>query len=271
MSIPITMNLDHLPKGMIGKIQALLRLEENAGTPEEAANASGKIRDILMKYNLDLYTVSQATAEKKKPGINHFEYNPEDLTKPHEGKWVLALVKVIARFNMVEILTKKRSDDIILIGTEVNIEITWYTLQQLTVRLRTMAKDNFKKYEGKEKRNTYIRGYYLGAVAGIQTQLSTNAAREVYNAKIAAQRRATHVPVSAEETSAIAIISMGVEMMKSVQDYMNQTFTFKYSQAAGPRSKGLNGRAQGREDGEKISINAGLKGGSSAPGHKLLN
>jgi hypothetical protein len=275
------MNLDHIPEGLLKKLRGLLKAEESwksSGTEEDliqAANASAKIRAILLKHNLDMQSVkasdTQATEDQK---INHQTFDPETLTKPHEGKWVRELSKVIARYNMCELLfINPKSDSFYLIGTGTNIQVVWYIIDQLSNRLRLMAKAAFKVYDGKEKRNTFIRGYYLGAVKGIQVQLAENAAREKYNATQATQSMLNQIQPTEDQSMALSIASMQVTIMRKNTDYMHSTFSVGSSKSSAPKSKSIGGRAQGYEAGKSININGGLGAGSSRPtsAPKLLN
>lgn len=255
------MGFEHIPEGLLKKIQGLLRLEESAkkvGSMEEAANASGKIRDILMKHNLDLFTIQQASQEKKTE-IIHKLYNLEELMQSHEGGWIRNLVSIIARYNLCDILGRGKTSEIWMIGTETNIEVTWYTAAQLANRLRLSGREAFKTYEGKEKRNTYLRGYYIGANQGIQQQLAENAAREAYNAKIASKKIAQKEKNTESESTSLMVMSMQVAMMKDVENHMANNFQFKMAKPKMIRSKGMSGRQQGVIDGKSMSINAGIK------------
>lgn len=254
------MSFEHIPEGLLKKIQGLLRLEESAkkvGSMEEAANASGKIRDILMKHNLDLFTVEQAS-KKKKTEIVHKLYDLEELMQSHEGTWISNLLTIVAKYNLCDVLIRGRTTERWLIGTETNIEVTWYTVAQLSNRLRLSGREAFKTYEGKEKRNTYLRGYYIGANSGIQQQLAENAAREAYNAKLAAGKRAQQEETTEAESTSLMVMSMQVSMMKDVESYMSSTFKFKPT-VTRIRSTSRSGRQQGEIDGKAMSINAGIK------------
>lgn len=268
------MNLENVPKELIAKIQKLLKLQESAeniGSIEEAANAAGKISDLLAKHNLDLFQIRAAGDHTTKEApVQHSTYDPETLTKPHEGKWVTLLTSTIARYNGVTVLHNRGGvTALFLIGTAVNVEITWYTIEQLTERLRMMAKENFRKYEGKEKRNTYIRGYYLGAVSGIQAQLAENAAKEVYNAKVAAEKRATHSSMDSFDITALQVIDMKTQLMKRNSDFIAQKFGRIGTTSTSTRSKSVGGRTQGYSDGKSINIHSGVGAGNPSSTKRL--
>lgn len=272
------MNIDHIPKELIAKIQKLMKLEEGAkklGNIEEAANAAGKIRDILMKHNLDLYTVQNAgdQTQKEAPIIKD-DYQPEDFTKPHEGDWVKRLVKTIAPFYLCKCFGYTNTAmglKVTIIGTATNVEIVWYTVEQLVNRIRPLSRDAFKAYTGHEKRNTFFRGFFRGAVEGIQYQLAENAQREVYKAKEAEERKRAGKPIAELESTAIMFIGMQVQEQRRVQQFIDHNINFGNSTRKGSSLSGVGGKQTGFETGKKINIASGVGSGASTPKSKWLN
>lgn len=250
------MNLDHIDKGLLAKIQKLIKLQEGAkalGNFEEAANAAEKIRDMLMKYNLEMYQVEAAgDLTQKQESSTHGEFDAEELTKPHEGKWITNLARIIANFNMCSAIPYGSTSKIFIIGTPSNIEIVWYTCEMIANNLRPQWKVAFKKYEGREKRNTFMRGFLQGAVEGIQNQLATQQAREVWEAKQAEEK----ANKNSEDTTAIMRINMQLQHARSNYTYIKSQWTITKVKNKG--LSGLNGKTQGYEHGKNMSLNKGI-------------
>lgn len=240
---------------ILEKLRKLLALQEKAGTTEEAANAAAKIRDMLLKYNLDMEAVKRSDPTKVEE-VRQASYNPEDLTMRHEGKWVTKLTGVIARHNMCQLILT-RGDWVYIIGTKSNVQITWFLVEQLVNRLRPMSREYFARYEGAEKRNTFFRGFFLGAVDGISSTLSKEAAREVYNAKQAHTSKLEQRPLDETQTQAIALTTMLVKEQKRVEDYISSNFRLGKGKTIG-KSKSQSGREIGYEAGAGMSINKGI-------------
>lgn len=264
------MNLDHIDKSLLAKIQKLMKLQEGAnavGNFEEAANAAEKIREMLMKYNLEMYQVEAAgdLTQKKEP-TSHQDFDSEELTKPHEGKWISDLAKVIANYNMCSAFSRTHGTKLVIIGTPSNIEIVWYTCEMIANLLRPAYKQAFKSYDGREKRNTFMRGFLAGAVKGIGEQLAERQAREVYDAKQA--EMATQK--TQEDTTTIMRINMQLQSQKENHNYAHAQFRM----VSGGTTRGLsgqNGKSQGFEHGKNMSLNKGLTHPGKVGQEKWLN
>lgn len=263
------MNLDHIDKNLLAKIQKLIKLQEGAkavGNFAEAANAAEKIRDMLMKHNLEMYQVEAAgdLTQKKEP-TQHQEFDADELTKPHEGRWIINLARVIANFNMCSAIPYGKTTRIYIIGTHSNVEIVWYTCEMVANLLRPAWKAAFKVYQGKEKRNTFMRGFLQGGVDGIQMQLAERQAREVWDAKQAEQEATKTL----EDKSSIMRINMQLQHARENETYMHQQFNIVKQRDKGLKSQ--NGRAQGIEHGKNMSLNKGISHPGKVSQEKWLN
>lgn len=247
-----------MDENLLKKIKRLLALQESAqkmGSIEEAANAASKVRDLLMKHNLDLYSVQKWEERPKEEQIDKAEFDTSTLSTKVEGDWVRQLAEVISRFNMCRVIGTGHSRGIIfIIGTPTNTQITWYTVEQLVVRIRGMAKEAFKVYRGAEKRNTFIRGYLRGAIEGIGKKLGEERAREQFQAQ---QDRESGL----QNTNALMVVGMGVQMMSKVESYMKSNFRLKTKATSSLSSTG--GRAMGKEAGYRMGIHKGVAGSAS--------
>ncbi len=265
--------IENIPKEVIAKIQKLIKLEESAnkiGNQAEAENAAAKIRDIMMKHNLDLYKVQSAGDQtQKKEAVGEQDHDPESLTRPHEGQWVTMMVKALAPTYLCKVLTYGSSKKVCIVGTPSNVEILWYTTEQLCNRIRPIAREEFRKYRGREKRNTYFRGFYVGAVNGIKDRLSMDAQRETYKAKEAEEVKMEGKPINEEQTNALAIISMTVERHRDIERYIQSNMNVGTSHKRGPSYSGVSGKVAGYQTGNKMGINAGM-GSGTRPGQKRI-
>lgn len=237
---------------VIDKIRKLIKLEESAtkvGSIAEAANAAERIRELLQAHNLEMSQISMQEPEKEE-AVTSDRFYPEELTKPHEGDWIRSLTEVIGRFNNCRVIgTGKSVGAIYIVGTQTNSQVTWYTVSQLSNRLRPMAKQAWKDYKGFEKRNTFIRGYYIGAVRGIDTKLTEEKERE--RAQASKDRNN-----GLENTNALMIVNMDDLMTKKVQSYINANFNVGTRRAR--TTKSASGWSQGFEAGKSMSINSGV-------------
>lgn len=245
-----------MEESLKNKIKKLLALQEGAakiGSIEEAANAAEKVRALLLKHNLDLYSIQK---EGQPETVETHTFNPEEFSPKTEGDWVTLLIAVIARHHLCSTIgTGKARSRVYVIGKPSNAEMVHFITEQLINRIRPMARGAFKNYKGFEKRNTFIRGFLRGAVQGISAQLSEAAAREKYNADQDAKKNLIG-------TTALMTQSMMLTNKIEIEKYIKE----KYRVGPGKQASKLqstSGRAQGYEAGKSININKGL--GSNGP------
>lgn len=251
----MTQQIDNSLKEKIRKLLALQEGAHKVGSIQEAANAADKIRALLMKHNLDLYSIQKEGQEET---TDEIKVDTGAYSTKTEGDWVAELAAVIAKFNLCTVIgTPKARSYIYLIGKPSNTELCWYIIEQLINRLRPMAREAFKVYTGPEKRNTFIRGFYRGAVQGIHKQLAEKARKEEYDAD---QDRSNGLL----GTTALMTVNMVAKHNADNQAYIKARYRVKPGRAT--RLSSLSGRAAGQKAGYGMSINSGLKdSGSSSP------
>jgi hypothetical protein len=232
-----------IPQEIVDKIEKLLALKDNAGaTQAESENAAAKIQAILMKHNLDMQQV-QKQMGKEDPKVGHCYV---DLT-PYQGKtdanYVFDLLTVIARNNLCEAIGTREpgisyTKTAILVGDQDNCDMVVHIVISLRNQIVDAEKKAYKIYTGEiTNRNTYKRGYYRGAVHGINSKL----------------KQATEELKQIEEGMGLMIINK----LERVNSYIDQTFSLK---SAKPK-RGLTGRdgyTDGYSDGRNMNAHKGI-------------
>ena len=229
------------PENVLELLRKLLAFEEGAhkiGSVHEAEVAAAKIQEILIKYNLD----------KEKVAGNQNKYvmlrlKSSDYTSKTEGKWVRMLLSGIATYNFCEVVVMSGgyldSSEFCLIGTEDNVKMVEFIFNQLRVRIFELSKEAWKRYYSIEKRNTYLRGFLMGAAIGIRNKLQAEWEK--------AQK-------SSESTTALIVTN------KAALD------EFKHSVFKNLKSKGysssssIDGYLDGKKAGRSIDIHKAIKG-----------
>lgn len=250
-------NQNHIPDSLLEKIQKLMRVKDDGSASQgEIENATKMINTLLMKHNLEMSQVIGHGMDKNQMTDDSFDLNGKQTR--HEAGWVVQLFNVIANHNLCECLHELRSnrnkDDMgsmIVIGTKVNIEIVYYTVDQLHERIKEMCGRAWKEYVGQEKRNTYRRGYLRGAVVGINNALRAQS-----------EQRMKQLEIPTLENQ-----QMGLMLRSNAQAltaYMQEEYGHGIKRS---KSTGLSGRGgfeQGKHDGSNMGINKGLSKGSTA-------
>ena len=219
-----------------GKLEKLVKLQQGAtkiGSLEEAANAAEKIQTLLFKYNLSMADIN--TDEQREEDIKNNSLDLSELGRVKtSGRWMETLVGVIARNNLCQVVWAQPR--CVIFGNKENIEVVTLFSIQLISRIQDMAKQSWKEYNGPEKRNSYIRGYTIGAVAGIAIKLKEN------KAELEKQSNMTALVVANE---------------KLVQEAMKTKF---HNLKSGRRSSSSSqdGRRQGVKDGKNMNIHKAI-------------
>lgn len=167
-----------IPKQILDKLEKLIALRDNAGSPAEAENAAMRIQEILMKHNLDEAQID-AGIKAKNISIVGIKIPIDEVSNKKEGRWYLSLFDAIAKNNLCQIIRttyrSKGSGIITVIGKEVNVEIVIYTVNNLAEKIRQAAKIVYKQSEGtinfNPNPNAFKRAFYMGCARGIALKL----------------------------------------------------------------------------------------------------
>ena len=168
--------------GIKVKIKNLLALADSAskiGNLAEAETALAKAQELLLKYNLEKAEIFDHGDETEQTLISDRDIELCDLGwKKNEAQFTVSLINVIARYNLCKIVHIKTASPwggrVAIFGEQDNIDMVIYIHIQLQERIRHLGKKEFTKYEWMgEKKNTFMRGFLMGAVNGISLKLRT--------------------------------------------------------------------------------------------------
>ena len=249
--------MKEVPKSIFEKIKKLLCLAEGAraiNSLHEAELATLKAQELLLEYNLSIENINLRDKEPIiKDSVNNWD-KPNDFkvnfAPKNEGKWIISLYFCICRHNFCRGISHKNHDFTIL-GEKHNTEIVNYICQQLITKLRILAKESYKKYcheeRGYENKGSYIRGFFKGAIDGINDKL--------YSQK---------VKIMSENTNINALVLVKNEALKK--------FEAKEYPKLGIFNPGHNnsyyGKIHGYKTGNNLSINKAIE--TSALNQKML-
>lgn len=233
-------------ENVIAKIQKLINLKEGAeaiGNIHEAENAALRIQEFLFKHNLSMEDVENAEIKEKiRMVVTEFDLNPHQAKT--EAEWLFKLFGSIANHYLCKAIRTRhgiiKNDQGVMkiLGDTNNVAIVIYTVEQLISKIHIAEKMSWKNYLGPEKRNTYKRGFLIGAVQGIDAKLSEQ------------ERQMT------QENNSMAL--MVINKKKELEAFTLTKFNnIKYSRASGISSQ--DGSIHGYAAGYKMNINKGVK------------
>lgn len=243
---------NNVPDSILERIQKLMAIKEGSGASQNEIEEAAKMATaLLMKYNLSMSEVSGHKGETKGK-MEHDKFSMQGKTTRHEAGWLQDLYHVIAKYNMCKAIKshpneKQDKDDmgyVWLVGKRHNVEIVHYLVDSLTHKIRTACATAFKTYDGDEKRNTFRRGFFRGAVVGIGIKLKE-------------QAEELKMDGATNNEMGLMVVSNAQAIKLYVQQLMGGTSA---SKAHNLMSK--NGYTQGVEEGRKMTTNAALGNGN---------
>jgi len=172
---------------VIAKIQKLLTLSEGAkkiDSLEEANTAAMKAQSLIEAYNVEQYELHKS--EKLVIGEVLLKSDDFDFNK-REGKWVINLMNLLANNNFAFMFTIGLTYAMKIVGTKENCDLTIFMFLQIKERFKSLEKQRWAEYGGKEKHGTFRRGYFNGAVSGLYVKLQQQ--------KVKSQSENTLLPV----------------------------------------------------------------------------
>ena len=251
------------------RLQKILKHQKSAeeiGNLEEAATFATKAQELMAKYNIENFKVRD---ERPADAIGSSLVNLNEMHKwsKVQGDWMMKMYSTVARFNFCKIVisdytewpkgpdgytdfTKRgiKTHRIWVLGEPLNIEMVKHISVQLIERLKVLQRQAWKDYTGYEKKGTFKRGYFLGAVVAIGN-------------KLYAQQEESKKQYEGM-TGLIKLTDI------AIQDKMREMFgELKARSSRGTKSS--TGFHKGIEDGRKLDIHKGMEG--KAPGSKLLS
>lgn len=237
------------------KIAKLISKEESSrqlGNLAEAEAFAAKIQELLLQYELSMEDFKKANTEttdvnKEKVDITH-------LMSSHEGTWIYKLYAACSPTNFCHVIMPYKWDYnyLTLIGTEINREFVHYMVNQLVSKIRQLSRNSFKEYKGPDKRNTYIRSFLIGAVAGIRERLNKDREEARKNTP---------------QVNGLVLVKEANIAQFIKEHYPPGTLT----KASVTSSSSAAGYSNGLEAGRGVSINKGVGASRGMGGTKLLN
>lgn len=256
------------------KIENLFKKAESAqeiGSLEEAQLFINKANQLLVKYNLEQVDVmtketgNTCIGEEVMTGEIH-GWNKTD------SLWVNKLYARVAKYNFCDAVfsmpywiydygedgirtpNKKKwvKPYVTIIGEPHNIEMVKYICSHIIPKLKKLQSKRWKELQGQisEKKNTFKRGYFSGAVMGI--------ANKLYDQQKTNEKKYEGLP---------GLIKLNEVAVKEKTDEI-------FPELGRTRSRGLSGvtgAAVGRKDGRNMNINKGISNNSGLNTGHLLN
>jgi len=229
-------------ENILERIQKLIALQEDAerqGSLAEAANAAAKVQDLLLKHNLDMAEVNghkKVDVILKKLSCKEMGWNKR------QGRWVPSLFNGICEFNFCNLVMAPGWDNeeikLNLMGEPENVEVVEYMGYTLVQQLLKLEGAAWRSYRGPDKRGTFRRGYFQGAVLGVTSKL-----REQRNKAME------------DNTGVSALVHVQSE---KVEKFQEQEFPH-LKKTRGTRTKaGEAAKQMGFQDGRNAQVNKGV-------------
>ncbi len=221
-------------------IKKCLALSQSSNE-HEAAAAAAKAQELLFKYNLsmaEVETVADSSEEKTKVTKNTIELR----TAKNQGRWKVILVDRVARYNFCDVILWGK-DRIVIIGQPHNIAVVHELYSWTAEQIQKFAAEACKDYIGYDRIPTFRRSFLESAAHTVANRL--------YRQWIASQKQS--------EMSTALVVNHEV----MVRNYVEQQFPDLKAGRNHQGSSSSDGHRAGREAGDRVSLTASKKLGSS--------
>lgn len=231
-----TQNLDKIKS----RIEKMLRKAESAkeiGSLHEAEVFAKTANKLLMEYNLSM---SDINLGEKKQSIDdvglELKYSKSD------GDWMVRLYHTVSKFNLCKVIKIGQSTKIVILGEKHNVDLVLFMCSQLVHSIKSLCSQRWKDYDGPEKKNTFKRAYYIGAVNGIHDKLEQQQ-KEL-------------------EREMVGVTALVKTNEVAISEKVNEMFS-KLKTGKARRLSGQDGAFLGYQDGKNMQLNKGINNGQT--------
>lgn len=241
-------------ENVIERIKKLIRQANDEACSKEEADTAMKLANrLLLKYNLQLSEIDFREGKNKASNIIQEIYDLDDMQNRHEAEWVVKLFNVVATANMcdrIHLVSGKRYGQgrMAIIGLKHNVDITYYMVDQAIAKIRSLETMYWKRYMGDTKRNTFRRGFFIGAVEGLSMKL--------YQSMYEAEKEAKEEANKTGGNNQFAL--MVINNKEAIENFVNDNYHNLKTASKVTSYSGINARAAGQYEGQRMNLNKGL-------------
>lgn len=247
---------------LLNKIKKLIRKSESAkeiGSIDEAEIFAAKVQNLLAKHNLDINNID-LSHEEKEERIKH-DYD-KAYNESVGGNDKYNIMRVVAQFNFchVYLVGNQRTNKMLIVGTEENIEVCRYIHSVVYDTFLKESKRFYKRYkenedylaEGRSKpigKDTFTRSFMVGCARGLKQKLQEEQEKFMD-----------------ENPNGKALVKTNEVILKN---YANDTFEWG-KKKKGTKASNASAYRNGVKTGKNVNINKGVNSGSKPSKTKLL-
>lgn len=228
---------------VIEKVKKLLTLSKSTDFEGEISAALNMARQLLAKYNLEMSDIETAKYNEESP-----QFKESGISKGH---WQPRLARVMARYCNCHVFNQHNK--LIFIGMPAELELCHFTFNLVAKQIDIMMRKKRKELRAEREYNTgrrqdrqassfYTRGYSLGIIDKIDERLKERLNKEK------------------EDNSDYPGMALVLVKHPKVESWCNANL--KNAKPKRKRSQSERGYDLGFVDGDNVSLNKGIKGGS---------
>jgi len=221
---------------ILEKVKKLLALSERNSCVEEATSAAAKVQDLLLKYNLTMQEVREASGEKQE---ECWRFDAELGSYTGKDRWRHRLLFHIARNNLCDCVTFEGRTKQAVFGSPKNVAVSLFMYDYLEGQIIAHA------FDGKPprvRRDGWLNDFGTGAAEKIGERLEE-------------QRRATLDSVGGR---ALVVTTAALVKQKVREDFPRLSSSYSsYRPGAG--------HASGQAFGSQVNLGVRGVGSGSSP------
>jgi hypothetical protein len=160
---------------ILAKIKKLMALRDRPSCQADVDNATARINEMLIKYNLSMMDVENHKIDDS--GVDIQAGCFDEFQTPYEGNFAKDLLTGICSFNFCRLITKGSNDPMskgyfTIFGKKHNIAVVNYMFNYCLNNIKLLFNDYWETVEVKSKKNMHKRGFYQGAVLSLVIRLA---------------------------------------------------------------------------------------------------
>lgn len=175
--------MERMDEATKAKLQKIITLMDNAGTPGEAEAAAAAMSRFLVKFNLSEQEARATTgekAERSKVSVRSFS-----VAKPRERglTWKILLLNTVAKHNLCELIRiGLHGGDCWIVGTELNVDYVINMYFHLSVVFERLANESWTRLDQWNRLQTnrvkYVNNFMLGVPNGLHAKFLEDRKRQ---------------------------------------------------------------------------------------------
>lgn len=239
-----------IPAEVLDRIRKLMRLAGNNPNANEAALATAKAQELMLRWRLDSATISLDEEPSAEPVEGYYDHEPVGGGK-RVASWRARLFTILCNNNACKgiIYRNRAGSELRVIGTRSNVEMVRYLFGYMATEIERLAVDQRPGGMARGEARSWSNEFRHGAVVGVSKTLWEMR-----------QRVETEYKATPAGTAALVIVGRDQDTLDAfVKEHYEGLF--RSARASSGSYNNISARRAGESAGRGISINRPVAAG----------